>query len=88
MKRFTRDRFVLYKEESPDSSGSVKGNSLPPKGEDEWNRKQVQQTFSLAGVKSAKLYVERDQIGKDMSPAWLNFRVDRKRILVTKFLDE
>ena len=52
------------KEESLDSFGGIKVNGLPPKGEDKWNRKQVQPVLNRAGVKSAKLYVERDQIGR------------------------
>ena len=51
-------------EESLDSFSGVKANGLPSQDEDEWNRKNVQQATGLAGVKSAKLYVERDQIGR------------------------
>jgi len=34
--------------------------------------------FKIAGVKSAKLCAEQDQIGKRLSQAMASFRVDRK----------
>ena len=60
--------------------GSVKGESLSTlyKGEDQWNRKYVQSFFKLAGVKSAKLCAEQDQIRRRLSQAMASFRVDRK----------
>ncbi len=33
---------LLGKEESLDSIGGAKANGLPPRGEDKWNRKNVQ----------------------------------------------
>ena len=55
--------------------GAVKANSLPPQGEDKWNREKVQsgdpklerEFRGVDGVKAAKLYGEQDQIGKRLS---------------------
>ena len=41
-----------------------------------------------AGVKTAKLCVKQDQIGKRLSVAAQSFRVDRLRKLATVFSDE
>ena len=44
--------------------------------------------LGAAGVKTAKLYVKQDQIGKRLSVAAQSFRVDRLRYEATHISDE
>lgn len=53
--------------------GSTGGNAPPPQGEEQWNRENVQgrepdtgngRVRGAAGVKTAKLCAEQDQIGE------------------------